>query len=285
MSDYRERRYTSQDGLSLYFRDYGDPLSPAVPALCLGGLTRNSSDFSALARRLAENRRVICPDYRGRGKSDYDPNWQNYQPPTYVQDMIQLMAALNIHKVVVVGTSLGGLLGMGLGVAAPGALAGVVLNDIGPEIEMDGLEHIIEYISEDRALPDWDAAVQTIKDLMPGVQFQDDDTWLKMAQNTYVEKDDGKLHFNWDVNIAKPIKSGQEGLPDLWPLFRALAHVPVLAFRGEVTDLLTRDCFEKMATALPDITCVTVPRTGHAPTLSEPECVAAMDAYLGRIAH
>ena len=109
---FLERRITSFDNLSLYVRDYGDPLDPEAPLFCLGGLTRNSKDFESLAERYSsDGRRVICPDYRGRGQSQYDPNWSNYDPRTYIRDIRDVLAALNVHRVVVVGTSLGGILG------------------------------------------------------------------------------------------------------------------------------------------------------------------------------
>ena len=121
---YLERRITTFDNLSLYVRDYGNPLDVRVPLFCLGGLTRNSKDFESLAERYsADGRRVICPDYRGRGQSQYDPNWANYDPRTYIRDIQDIFAALNVHRVVVVGTSLGGILGMGMGAAMPTAVS------------------------------------------------------------------------------------------------------------------------------------------------------------------
>ena len=144
---YIERRITSNDNLSLYLRDYGDPADPRPAILCLGGLSRNSKDFASLAERVsADGRRVIAPDYRGRGRSDYDPDWHNYAPPVYLRDIQDMLAALNLHRVVVIGTSLGGILAMGMGAAMPTPLAGVVLNDIGPEIETEGLGHIVAYM-------------------------------------------------------------------------------------------------------------------------------------------
>jgi len=135
---YRERRIAAQDGLALYYRDYGDPNAGDTPVLCLGGLTRNSKDAHTVALRLSQRRRVLCPDYRGRGKSAYDPNPANYRPEIYGSDAIQVLDAANVHKVVVIGTSLGGLLGMALGhggaaLAAPfvEARAGVRFESVG----------------------------------------------------------------------------------------------------------------------------------------------------------
>ena len=277
---YRGRRFTAPDGLGLYFRDYGDPGSAATPVLCLGGLTRNAKDFDALARRVARERRVLCPDLRGRGRSDYDPNWRNYHPATYLNDIAHLLTVADVHRVVVVGTSLGGVLAMAMGASMPSALAGAVLNDIGPEIERGGLEPILSYIRVDRPQPNWESAVQTIRTLLPDLVYQDETMFEAMARNTYREGDDGLLHFDWDVNIVKPALADRGATPDLWPLFRGLRPTPLLAFRGEASKLLTADCFSRMARERPDASTITVPRTGHAPTLDEPECVAALDAFL-----
>ncbi len=280
---YRERRFAAQDGLQLYFRDYGDPDSAATPVLCLGGLTRNARDFDALARRLAGERRVLCLDLRGRGRSDYDPDWRNYVPATYLNDIAHLLAVAGVHRVVVVGTSLGGVLAMAMGAAMPSALAGAVLNDIGPEIERGGLDPILSYIRVDRPQPDWESAVRTIRTLLPDLAFQDEAMFEAMARNTWREGGDGLLHFDWDVNIVRPALADGGATADLWPFFRGLRRVPLLAFRGAASTILSADCFARMAGERPDAGMVTVPRTGHAPTLGEPECIAALDAFLGRL--
>lgn len=279
---FRERLITSFDNLSLYVRDYGDPLDHRPALLCLGGLTRNSKDFDGLAEWCsASGRRVIAPDYRGRGRSDYDTDWKNYDPRVYLRDIQDILAATNVHRVIVVGTSLGGILAMGMGAAMPSALAGVVMNDVGPEVETEGLTHIIRYISEDRPRDNWDEAIALIREMLPNLSFQDDGVWLKMAQNTFREGDDGRLYFDWDVNIVKPMQLPSYAVPDMWPLFRTLKHVPVLLFRGEVSDILSRDCVTRMQDAKPDLIAHEIPGAGHVPTLAEPESRAALDAFLG----
>ena len=276
---YVERRVTSQDNLDLYLRDYGDPLSPATPVLCLTGLTRNSADFAEFAERLAVDRRVICPDYRGRGRSAYDPDWRNYLPTTYLNDIFHTVSALNLHHFAVVGTSLGGLLAMGLGATMPSALAGVVLNDVGPHIEATGLGAIIKYIEVDRPQPDMEAAAATLKTMLPNLSRRDDRIWHKVAENTFRMGDDGQLHFDWDPDIVKPLLQNPT-IPDLWPLFRALSHVPVMAIRGEISDLLSADCLDRMSAEMPELISVVVPETGHAPTLDEPEVREVLDGFI-----
>lgn len=279
---YIERRITSYDNLSLYVRDYGDPLDTRAPLFCLGGLTRNCKDFESLAERYsADGRRVICPDYRGRGQSDYDSDWRNYDPRNYIRDIQDLLSALNVHHVVVVGTSLGGILGMGMAVAMPGALAAVVMNDVGPKVETGGLDFIINYIKEDRPHDDWDGAVATIKTMLPNLTFQDEGIWLTMAQNTFRERADGRLYFDWDVHIVKPMLESSYEIPDMWPLFRALKHVPTLVLRGAESDILSPETFAEMQRVKPDMIAVEIPRAGHVPTMAEPESRAALEAFLG----
>lgn len=282
MSQYRERHYTSQDNLGLYYREYGEA-SAAPPVLCLGGLTRNCKDFHELALRLCAQRRVLCPDYRGRGLSAYDANWRNYHVRTYLDDIRHLLAVAQVHRAVVIGTSMGGILAMGMAAAYPTVLAGVVLNDVGPEIEMVGLMHIIEYIKVDRPQPDLDSAIETIRTMLPRIAFRDPTVWRKMVENTYRLGDDGMLHFDWDVSLVRALIEPQEPAPDLWPLFRALRRTPVLALRGEISEILSEATFAAMARERPDLVQLTVAGTGHTPTLSEPEVQQAIDGFLARL--
>lgn len=281
--EYRERRFTSRNGLKLYFRDYGDPLSEQTPVLCLPGLTRNSKDFHDLARRLAAVRRVVCFDYRGRGRSDHDPDTRNYASRVYVDDVLHLVALTGLHQAVVVGTSLGGLLAMALAAASPTTLAGVVLNDIGPDVGSSGMAAIIDYIRSDRPQPDLETAEREIRAQNPRLRFQEDAMWSKMVRNSYRKCDDGSFRFDWDVAIVEPLISGNEAVPDLWPFFRALGRVPTLALRGEHSDVLAPDCFERMAQVMPDLQRVVVPETGHAPSLDEPECINAIEGFLADV--
>jgi pimeloyl-ACP methyl ester carboxylesterase len=281
MSEYREHHYTSQDNLRLYYREYGEP-DGATPVLCLGGLTRNAKDFHELALRLSAQRRVLCPDIRGRGRSAYDPNWRNYNVRTYLDDIRHLLAVAEMHRAVVIGTSMGGILAMAMAAAYPNALAGAVLNDVGPQVEMAGLMHIIEYIKVDRPQPDLHSAIETIRRMLPRIAFRDPSVWQKMVENTYRLGDDGMLHFDWDVSLVRPLIEPQEPAPDLWPLFRALRNTPVLALRGEISEILSEATFAAMAREKPDLAHLTVAGTGHTPTLSEPEVQQAIDGFLAR---
>ena len=277
---YRERFITSFDNLSLYLRDYGNRMDSRTPLLCLGGLTRNSKDFDSFAEWYsADGRRVICPDYRGRGRSAYDRNWRNYNPSIYIRDIQDILTTLNACHVIVLGTSLGGMLGMAMAAVIPSALAGLVMNDIGPKIETDGLKLIVEYINKDRPQDDWDSAVTAIRRMLPDLVFQDEGAWLKMTQNTFRECDDGKLRFDWDVKIAKTISDSGYVIPDMWKYFKALQHIPALALRGQQSNILSPSCFTQMKVVKPDLFTVEIPRAGHTPTLAEPESLAALDEF------
>lgn len=281
MPDFRERRYLAQDGLSLYYRDYGDPLSTAIPVLCLPGLTRSSRDFHRLASRLAGGRRVICPDYRGRGLSDYDPDPANYNPMVHINDVRHLMTVAGLHRAVMIGTSFGGLLTMGLALAAPPAIAAVVLNDVGPEVAASGLERIMAYVGQDNPQPDWPSAAAEMKRMFPNLSCETEEEWLAGARGTWREGDDGMLHYDWDVRLAQAIGKARQDF-DPWSLFRALRGTPVLAFRGGISDVLSPETFEHMQSEHPGLKAVTVPGVGHPLSLSEPQAVEALDEFLDR---
>ncbi len=276
----RERTFGAQDGLRLYYRDYGDPLSPRLPVLCLSGLTRNSKDYHKLASRLSEERRVLCLDYRGRGRSEYDAEWRNYVPATYVGDIRHLLVAASVHRLVVIGTSLGGILGMALAVAMPGRLAGVVLNDIGPTVDEAGMQRIVAGVRCAEPEPDWQSVIRTVGERCHWISPADDAALSEMARNTYREGDDGRFYPDWDMNLVKPLLRDRRPAPDLWLMFRALRQVPTLALRGALSDVLSAPTFDRMAAEKPDLVRVTVAGVGHAPSLQEPEAEQAIDAFL-----
>ncbi len=280
---FRERRITAQDGLSLYVRDYGDPIAAPPPVLCLGGVSRNSRDFEALAPHLAAHRRVVCPDYRGRGRSDYDSDWRNYNPRVYLRDALDVMTALDLHRAVVIGTSMGGLLAMALASARPGALGAVVLNDIGPEIDPSGIARIKTYLSADGRRADWDEAIAVVKRNFRHGGLTSREGWLTFAKRIYREDAGGGLRHDFDPAIVKQFLSAPAGPASYWPAFRALRRFPVLAIRGDLSDILSLETFERMAAEKPDLIAITLAGVGHAPLLDEPEFVSAIDDFLDRL--
>lgn len=281
-ASFRERRLTSQDGLSLYFRDYGDATSTRTPVLCLAGLVRNSKDFHDFASRLAVDRRVVCLDYRGRGQSDRDREWRNYRPEFYVGDIADLLIATDLHPAIIVGTSLGGLLAMALAVARPTALAGVVLNDVGPDVDGAGLSRIIAYVTAHTPQPDWPSAASALKKNFKNLSITTEEGWMKLARQTYREEPDGTLRYDFDPRIGRALVAASRSTPDLWPYYRALRRVPTLAIRGELSDVLSAKTFDRMAEEKPDLIRATVAGVGHVPFLGEPECVSAIDDFLAQ---
>lgn len=277
---YRTRFFSAKDGLQLAFRDYGDPLSPRCPVLCLPGLTRNAKDFAEVAKRLAPARRVIVLDYRGRGQSAYDKEWRNYRPEVYVDDIHQLVALANLHRSVVFGTSMGGLLAMGLAVALPGLLAGVVLNDVGPELPKAAVENIVELMAAAKPQPDWPTAIACLQDSLPNLSFSGRTSWQSFAAASYRQGEDGQLYPDWDMAILRALQKQGDPPSDLWHYFRALRRIPTLAVRGEHSDFFSLDCLKKMATEKPDLRQISVPGTGHAPALDEAAVEAAIDELL-----
>jgi pimeloyl-ACP methyl ester carboxylesterase len=284
-SAFRERRVTTGDGLSLYVRDYGDPASTATPVLCLSGLTRNSRDFHAFATRLAPQRRVLAMDYRGRGQSDYDPVVTNYRPDVYANDAIKVAADSGIERVVLVGTSLGGIVTMVLAALKPGFMTGAVLNDIGPEIPAEAAARIGSYTGIKVQVASMDDAVKSVKEryagAYPGLA---DDRWRAMAEDVFMHDPDGSFRPAYDLGIARAFaETGRPAAADMWPLFLALKDIPVLAIRGALSDVLTAETFDKMQAAKPDLMRVTVPNRGHIPLLDEPECLAGFDRFFARV--
>lgn len=282
---YQETYWSSQDGLRLYARVYESPASAAkgTAVLCLHGLTRNSSDFEDLAAHLQVRHRVIVPDVRGRGRSARDPNPQNYQPAIYVQDILGLLDAVGETRSVVIGTSMGGLLGMMLGVGHPARIAGIVLNDMGPEVDPKGLERIKGYAGRLPAPKNWDDAVAQTQ-FMFGEAWPDltPQRWAALARRGFREDASGAITVDADPMIGEMLRAAPAAAADLWPFWKALRGIPMLAIRGANSDILSAATFARMKAENPDLAQLEVARRGHVPLLDEPECIAGIDAFLER---
>lgn len=286
---YTDRSWRSPDGLKLHFRDYsgrGAAADARPPVICLPGLTRNSRDFAETAERLSGEWRVLCPSFRGRGQSDYAKDPASYTPATYAADMLALLEQEGIERFVSIGTSLGGLVTMLLAVMRPGMVAGAVLNDIGPVVNPAGVERIRAYVGHGRSFATWMHAARALEETQraafPGYAVED---WLAMAKRCMVLTQNGRIAFDYDMAIAEPFAAQDNAVPpDLWPAFEALGPVPVLLLRGELSDLLSEETVDEMRRRLPGMEAVSVPGVGHAPMLTEPEAVAAIDRLLARVA-
>jgi pimeloyl-ACP methyl ester carboxylesterase len=274
--------YRSADGLELYCRTYPARRHAGLPALCLPGLTRNSRDFAALARHLQADREVLSPDLRGRGLSQWDEDSSHYQLRTYVEDVRTLLASRHVDRVVVIGTSLGALMGMVMAAASPGKIAGVVLNDAGPELDPAGLRRIAGYAGKLPPVSSWaEAAAQAKSVHSAAAPDLSDRDWLGFAQRTYRESAQGVPVPDMDPRISDAFRNPPTAPADMWPLY-ARIKTPLLVIRGALSDLLSAATVERMAREKPDLQSLTVPNRGHAPLLDEPECIAAIDGFLTR---
>ena len=283
-ASYTDEYWTSPDGLKLYYRDYSGP-DDKPPLLCLHGLTRNSRDFAPLADILAGEWRVIVPEMRGRGRSEYAKDTGTYSPVAYIRDVETLLSELGIDRFVAIGTSMGGLMTMLMAARDASRIAAAVLNDIGPEIDPKGLAHIASYVGQGRSFDTWMHAANALRETH-GATFPDFtiDTWLEMAKRTMTLGQNGRITLDYDMGIADPFKTANDApQPDLWPAFKALSGTPTLVVRGALSDLLSVQTLDRMRAEHGNLKTATVPRVGHAPTLNEPEAVAAIQSLLEEI--
>jgi pimeloyl-ACP methyl ester carboxylesterase len=289
MSTYTEIRFTSDDGLRLYARDYAAGGGPArLPVICIHGLTRNSGDFDELAPRIAAlSRRVLALDVRGRGESARDPDPSNYNPLVYAGDVARLMDDLGIGRAVFVGTSMGGLITMTLSLRHLDKIAAAILNDIGPVISEKGLARIAGYTGQCASLASWSQAANYVRDINQ-CAFPDnsDDEWDKWARRAFDETETGALVPRYDPNIAIALQTGKLKPTSLSArmAFRRLARKrPTLLVRGGLSDLVEVRQAEWMRKTAPELQYAEVPNVGHAPMLTEPEAWEAIEKFLGQV--
>jgi pimeloyl-ACP methyl ester carboxylesterase len=277
-------RFTTSDGLALHYTDEGE----GTPVLCLPGLTRNGADFDELAAALAAGVpgrvRLLRLTLRGRGQSDRDPTPANYNVPVEARDVVEFLDHLGLPKVTIVGTSRGGLVAMFLAATAHDRLAGVLLNDIGPELAPEGLANILAYLGVPPKAATYAEVLAPLRSRMTGFPGISDAKLLSLARRWFDEGPDG-LALNYDPRIRDNLEAtAGQAAPDMWPLFDALQGIPVAVVRGANSDLLTRDTVARMQARRPDLIAPEVPRRGHLPFLHEPEAHAALAALLARVA-
>lgn len=282
---WREIYYSVHDGLRLYARDYGDRGSSRLPVVCLAGLTRNSKDFDVLATRLSKTRRVLVPDYRGRGRSEYASDWSTYTPMVELADTLALMALAGVHEAAVIGTSRGGLIAMLMAAARPTALKAAVLNDVGPEIAPEGLSRIRGYLQHAPTPATWADAENIVRKANAGFNGLSDAEWSAFARRVFRDLN-GVPKSDFDPNLYQTFVSYddivQGKVPTLWPQFAAMDAVPTLAIRGENSDLLTAETMGKMKKLSPSLKTLTVKDRGHAPFLDEPGVVEAIEKVIAQ---
>lgn len=276
---------SAPDGLRLYARSYGSP-NERRPVVCLPGLARTTLDFDSVATALAGDaerpRHVMAIDYRGRGRSDYDPNPANYSLATELADLLAVLTALELPPAIFLGTSRGGILTMLLATVRPAAIAGVILNDIGPVIETQGLLRIKSYLGRLPQPKSYEEGGEILRRLL-GAQFPKltQNQWRVFAEQTFEDKD-GSLRIRYDPKLALVLEgiSATQSLPALWKEFDALALVPAMLIRGVNSDILSAETVEAMRLRRPDMTVLEVPDQGHAPLLAEREVISAICTFV-----
>lgn len=283
MSAFEDLRFPSADKrLQLYARIYPSD-GPGI--LMMHGLTRNSADFETLASHLAGRFKLVVPDQRGRGLSDYDPEPVNYQPAVYSADMLGLIDQLGLERPILIGTSMGGLMAMIMATMRPGGFRGLVLNDIGPVVEQAGLDRIASYVGSARQIDSWEGAAEYCQHInghaFPGYGAQE---WMTVAYRLFRTSAEGKPVLAYDPAIAAGLAPTNSSAvpPDLWPMWQGLAQVPVLAIRGALSDVLSAETLGRMADLHPGMRTSTIAGAGHAPVLDEPEALGAIDEFLAQ---
>ena len=296
---YSEHHYRSNDGLKLYYRVYG---SNENVLICLPGLTRNCKDFEKLAEHLASEWTVITPDLRGRGQSEHDPKFRNYRPGTYVADTWNLLDNLGITQVVVIGTSLGGLMAMIMADQQPQRLRAVVLNDVGPELPPAAVARILTYAGRTPPADNWDLASEQVRQAYAlAYPKEPPEFWPEFARLSYRKDGSGKIAPDMDPAIGEALRKSRgivkvfhwlrkHGLKrrlggvniDPWDSFRAI-NMPCLLLHGEISDVLTPEIIERMRAVNPQLGVCTVPDRGHAPSLDEPVARAGIDGFLNQL--
>ncbi|MGB7451019.1 MAG: alpha/beta hydrolase [Lysobacterales bacterium] len=282
---FTEHHYKTNDELSLYYRCYGSGKDVVV---CLPGLTRNSKDFHEIATHLASRYRVLCLDLRGRGQSDWDPDWRNYHPATYISDTWGLLDQLDMSSYILLGTSLGGLLAMIMASQQPKRVRAVILNDVGPEADPAGYARILASFDQQFEVKDWQEAAlhceQTYQAALPDMPAE---FWHTFVHKNYREGEGGRPEIECDPNIGEAIRKGDlsriAGVQiDPWTAFAAVT-MPCLVLHGKLSDILSAETVNRMTVVKPDLIRAVIPNRGHAPLLYEAESLVAIDRFLEQI--
>jgi pimeloyl-ACP methyl ester carboxylesterase len=259
------------------YLEWGDPRNRDV-LLCVHGLTRTGRDFDELARALGGQFRVVCPDLAGRGDSDRLADPQLYAVPQYLADMVTLIARLDVEGVNLLGTSLGGLIGMALAALPGSPVKRLVLNDAGPVITRASLQRIASYVGNAPAFPSVEKAEQYIRAISAPFGAHSDAQWRFLTETWLRKNEDGTWRAHYDPRIAEPRMVPDKDL-ELWQVYDAV-RCPTLLLRGELSDLLSRDTAGEMTRRGPKAKVAEIRGVGHAPTLLHADQIAIVRDFL-----
>ncbi|KUJ78691.1 alpha/beta fold hydrolase [Ruegeria profundi] len=272
--------FTTSDDRRLFYSDTG----AGTPLLCLAGLTRCSRDFSFLAPHVTDLR-MITMDYRGRGQSDRDPDFMNYNIFRESHDVIELLDHLGVERVVVLGTSRGGLIAMALAASHPERLSAVILNDVGPVIEPVGIAKIMDYVGKQPASSTYDEAAKALQHGMaqhfPGVSLE---RWRQQAEIQYEQTETGLvLRYDPALRTALLDQAAAGAMPDMWMFFDALRDIPTGVIRGANSDVLGKNTLDEMHRRHPGLISADIPDRGHVPFLDEPQSLDLIRKVIGKL--
>lgn len=262
--------------------EWGDPANPRV-LVCVHGLTRCGRDFDYLAERLADRYRVVCPDVVGRGMSDWLRDPHHYKIPQYAQDMVALIARLDVERVDWLGTSMGGIIGMALAAQAGTPIARLILNDVGPLINAAALQRIGEYLASPPDFATPQEAEAYIRSIAAPFGKLSDVQWQHLTQHVIKTGPNGRFQLRYDPGIAVPYaEAARDGQDiDLWPVYDAI-RCPTLVIRGAESDLLSPETVAAMRSRGPRAESVEIPAVGHAPMFLDDAQVAIVRDWLER---
>ncbi len=271
--DGPDRRY------SLAYTTFGRSGSHRT-IICVHGLTRNGRDFDVLASALADRAFVVCPDVVGRGRSDWLDDPKDYAVPTYAGHMLQLIQHLGVSEVDWIGTSMGGLIGMGIAAMEDSPIRRLVLNDVGPFIPKSALERIGTYLGLELVFDDMAALEAHLRQVHAPFGPLSDEQWAHLAEHSASRRADGKVVLGYDPKIAEPFKTADPAQDlDLWPIFEGI-RCPTLVMRGGESDLLLEETARRMTETGPKADLVTIDGVGHAPALMAPDQIEAIKSWL-----
>lgn len=281
---YKQVQCLSPSGLHrMVYKEWGDPRNPRV-LLCVHGVTRVADDFDTLARSLCEHYRVVAPYVVGRGRSDHLRDPSHYQLPQYVADMVTLLARLQAETVDWFGTSMGGLIGIGMASLAGNPIRKLVLNDIGPTLNPEALARIGDYIGNPVRFATFDQAAAYVREISLPFGPHSDAEWHKLAADVLCQDKDGQWTRNYDLGLARSFKAitpqlAQQAEASLWAAWDAIT-CPTLLVRGAQSDLLTAEVAQQMTQRGPRARLAEIAGVGHAPTFMHDDQVALAHRFL-----
>ncbi len=270
--------FTTSDGLKLAYTDEGE----GTPALCLAGLTRTHHDFDEMAAAVS-GIRLIRMDYRGRGQSEWDSNAMNYSAPIEARDALELLDHLGLERAAIIGTSRGGAIAMILAATAKDRLTGVLLNDVGPDLDRADLGRIVDYVGVNPPYKNYDEAAALYPLACPGFHNVSPDRWRVEVMRLWEDTGAGLVN-RYDPALRQSVEAVFNGPEvDLWPFFDCFDGLPLALLRGENSQLLSRETVAEMRRRRPDMLFAEVPDRSHIPFLDELESLAIITAFLDRL--